>query len=74
MHQTLINNGWKKYYDCKSCPNNPKAYYNHDEHKGYDIIVKKKTQTFSIKLNNRTVKGPLWGYQLADTLKTYTWS
>lgn len=74
MHQKLTELGWKKYYDCKTCPQNPKSYYSHKDHKGFDIVVRTRSQTFSIVLNNRTVSGPHWGYQMADKLKNYTWA
>lgn len=73
MHKKLVDLGWRKHHECKNCPNNPKAYYHHPDHKGYVIRTMTRSQTFVIMLENRTVAGTFWAYQLEDKVKNYKW-
>lgn len=68
MKELLEKKGWVMYYECTlRCGH--KQFYNHPQHKGYEVTV--KGPTFTIKLNNSVICGPLSGYQMEDSLKKF---
>jgi len=69
MKQKLEALGWKMYYECDTCGG--KQQFNHESYNGYEIRAKKRTNTFSILLNNHVIAGPFWNYQLEEKLKKH---
>ncbi len=68
--QTLIDNGWIKYYECNQCSGRTQ-YWSNKNHPGYEIRVKARRNTFSIYNKNLIIAGPSWLYQIEATLKQF---
>lgn len=73
LDQILQELGWKKYHDCTSCPRNPQSYYSNDDHKEYDVRVRKRSNTVGIFLKNSMVGGPWWQYQAKEKFQSFNW-
>lgn len=68
MKELLLSKGWVMYYECTlRCGH--KQWYNNTQHIGYEVVV--KGQTFTLQLNNQVIAGPLYGYQLEQTLNKF---
>jgi hypothetical protein len=73
ISKPLTDLGWEKFFDCKTCPNNPQSHYSHKDHPGYVIRFAIRAKTFRILYQNQTVAGPFYEYQAADKLKSFKW-
>ncbi|MEX6689212.1 hypothetical protein QTN47_17010 [Danxiaibacter flavus] len=72
--EELINQGWKKYYEC-NCSGGIKQYFKNEQFNGFEVLIKPKNQVFRLLKNNHLVAGPDWLYKLPATMQEYgIWS
>lgn len=70
MRSKLTIKGWIKYHSCY-CGGSLKEYYNHPDHKGYEIRLRPGQASFTLLLDNQIIAGPLYIYKLEETLQAY---
>lgn len=70
MNATLTQNGWIKYYTCRTCKGQI-DHYNHPKHPDYEIRIRVARNTARILNKNLIIAGPFEVYFMQKKLDEF---